>query len=269
MKVCTKCGVEKELSEFSIKRGKPHCHCKQCVNEYSALRRKTSQTVKQYELSRRESKREYVKQYLRERYVPAPPRYKSSRIFVKKCKITGKLFIARNQKNNTSKEGLIQIATDRLLTFRNQPTEKQCVVCNNKYFGTHASLICHSKECKQTIKRINRAIGYAREKGATILHRIDPINVFSLHNWRCATCGCDTPESLKGTNHPSAPTLDHIIPLSRGGQHTMDNLQCLCRDCNTAKGDAQEEPSTLIVTRKMYYKLNKTIYEREKELRSV
>jgi 5-methylcytosine-specific restriction endonuclease McrA len=31
-----------------------------------------------------------------------------------------------------------------------------------------------------------------------------------------------------------APTLDHIVPLSKGGSHTYDNLQCACFRCNCA-----------------------------------
>ena len=30
---------------------------------------------------------------------------------------------------------------------------------------------------------------------------------------------------------------DHIIPWSRGGKTTMDNLQMLCRYCNNTKSD--------------------------------
>jgi 5-methylcytosine-specific restriction endonuclease McrA len=32
-------------------------------------------------------------------------------------------------------------------------------------------------------------------------------------------------------------TGDHIVPLSRGGQSTADNLQVLCKRCNGAKRD--------------------------------
>nr|WP_239115333.1 HNH endonuclease [Streptomyces sp. SID8499] len=32
-------------------------------------------------------------------------------------------------------------------------------------------------------------------------------------------------------------TVDHVIPLSRGGQHAEGNLVPACKSCNSSKGD--------------------------------
>lgn len=32
------------------------------------------------------------------------------------------------------------------------------------------------------------------------------------------------------------PEVDHRVPWSKGGEHTLDNLQVLCRPCNIRKG---------------------------------
>lgn len=32
-------------------------------------------------------------------------------------------------------------------------------------------------------------------------------------------------------------TIDHIIPVAKGGTHDRSNLQCLCRPCNREKSD--------------------------------
>ena len=38
-------------------------------------------------------------------------------------------------------------------------------------------------------------------------------------------------------NHDRQATVDHIIPLSKGGAEDFTNLQLLCRKCNVEKGD--------------------------------
>lgn len=44
---------------------------------------------------------------------------------------------------------------------------------------------------------------------------------------RCRGCQCDITETF---------TIDHDLPLSRGGSNAPENLQLLCLSCNSAKG---------------------------------
>ena len=36
-------------------------------------------------------------------------------------------------------------------------------------------------------------------------------------------------------------TVDHIVPLSRGGTNAMRNLRLACRTCNRSKGNLSDE----------------------------
>ena len=45
--------------------------------------------------------------------------------------------------------------------------------------------------------------------------------VFARDDWRCQYCGA------------TAENLDHVIPKSRGGTHTWDNVVAACRRCNS------------------------------------
>ncbi len=61
-------------------------------------------------------------------------------------------------------------------------------------------------------------------------------NVFKRDKWRCQMCGKKTTKK-HGNTHDDYPELDHVMPMSLGGDHTMENTQCLCRACNAAKSN--------------------------------
>lgn len=52
--------------------------------------------------------------------------------------------------------------------------------------------------------------------------------------FRCVKCGHFV---FRGRNHDRQATVDHAVPLSRGGNHEISNCQTLCRKCNTEKRD--------------------------------
>lgn len=66
--------------------------------------------------------------------------------------------------------------------------------------------------------------------------QFDPMDVFERDGWRCYICRQPTPKELRGTYGPSAPELDHVVPLAKGGAHSLANVACACRRCNSLKG---------------------------------
>ena len=51
--------------------------------------------------------------------------------------------------------------------------------------------------------------------------------VFRRDNHLCLKCGAE-----------DGLSIDHIVPVSKGGQNALDNLQTLCMPCNISKGVA-------------------------------
>jgi hypothetical protein len=87
---------------------------------------------------------------------------------------------------------------------------------------------------------------------------VNPKEVFIRDFWKCQHCGKATPERLRGMMKDSAPELDHILPLVLGGAHSYFNTQCLCRKCNSIKGEHSEsEPKLIGVTDLTPYKTAK------------
>jgi 5-methylcytosine-specific restriction endonuclease McrA len=62
--------------------------------------------------------------------------------------------------------------------------------------------------------------------------------VFARDEWACQYCGA------------TAENLDHVIPRSRGGTHTWDNVVAACRRCNSRKENRLIEDAGLRLARR-------------------
>lgn len=67
----------------------------------------------------------------------------------------------------------------------------------------------------------------ARKRGAYI-EEVDPRTLYDMSLGICGICG----KALKYEDM----SIDHIIPLSKGGSHSYANTQAVHRICNTKKG---------------------------------
>jgi hypothetical protein len=102
-----------------------------------------------------------------------------------------------------------------------------------------ASLIRKGNDCCGKCRRRDRdAIRDHRQRAQQYGSKYEPIDrlsIFTRDEWVCGLCEKPV-DPTKRYPHPRSASLDHVIPLSRGGDHIPSNVQCAHLDCNIAKG---------------------------------
>lgn len=76
------------------------------------------------------------------------------------------------------------------------------------------------------VPRVIRLLAYERVPKQTI--RFNRRNIFARDNNRCQYCG--------KRFSTSELSLDHVVPRSRGGDTSWENIVCSCVRCNVKKG---------------------------------
>lgn len=69
--------------------------------------------------------------------------------------------------------------------------------------------------------------------------RFAPDDVYERDGWTCGLCRQPVDPELPWP-HPMSASVDHILPLSQGGSHTLANVQCAHLSCNSRKADRVE-----------------------------
>lgn len=64
---------------------------------------------------------------------------------------------------------------------------------------------------------------------------VDRARIFERDGWLCGLCHEPVDPALAWPD-PFSASLDHVVPMSRGGDHVPSNLQCAHLRCNISKG---------------------------------
>lgn len=169
---------------------------------------------------------------------PAAPPAPFSSVHFKACPECKRSFVARSSctklcSDRCRNDQMLRRLREKYVGAQERAAD--CGYCGDSFRTTltrskYCSNRCSRRSKPKSDRKRARLAGVAYEP-------IDRGIVFVRDGWRCQICGCRTPAKLRGTMHDKAPTLDHRVPVSRGGAHTYENVQCACRRCNSLKSD--------------------------------
>lgn len=72
-------------------------------------------------------------------------------------------------------------------------------------------------------------------KLAAFVENVSRATLMDRDSWMCGICGGLIDHEAKAPE-PLSPSIDHIVPLARGGQHSYANTQAAHLGCNVRKG---------------------------------
>ena len=135
--------------------------------------------------------------------------------------------------------------------YYSRPTyaKRICVHCSKEFVPEHGAQIYHSKQCAENASKATE--NYKKRRSESTQRRNDrsrkPLGsdkvyrakIFARDGWRCQLCGKKVNKELKWP-HPLSATLDHILPLARGGHHVPENCQLAHFICNSRRSDRGE-----------------------------
>ena len=115
--------------------------------------------------------------------------------------------------------------------------EHICSACGRRFRDANPSKLYCSSRCKNA----SRAAGYsarAKRFGVECDPSITLDAALRRFGYTCYLCGktCTKEDKSWGSFGRDYPTIDHVIPMSKGGSHTWDNVRIACGECNSIKG---------------------------------
>ena len=135
-------------------------------------------------------------------------------------------YINKNNQKNLGYRGISE-------THYNQKFfELECLDCGHRYMANGCDVwlrkcpLCGVKKPKAPS---NQTVKTSRTISSKLRY-----HVLKRDNFKCCACGASPAKDPAVELH-----IDHIIPWSKGGETTLENLQTLCSKCNIGKSDSE------------------------------
>lgn len=256
VKICSVCDEEKKINAFSKSKNNKDglmSRCKLCEKQYNQSdQAKTALKKRQEDWSNSKESKKTTKicgQCNEEKDLSEFYKDKSTKTgFSSQCKSCSQGYAQSEKCKLTRKK--------RQETWLNsgegKKVSKICHTCGcdqklDKFDKDRSKRDGLATKCKQCAKEHNQSeegqAATARAWHKRRAHIENTENTLTAQEWSdileeqnnaCNMCGREFSDDLKSTK-------DHKIPVSRGGGLTRENVQALCRSCNSSKGTKTPE----------------------------
>lgn len=131
-------------------------------------------------------------------------------------------------------QGLARVVNEQYQTFDFASWSDLSVSVHDEYVGLVSRGI--------RVPRVILLVTYDRVPKRQV--RFSRFNIYARDNNMCQYCGGKFPRQELN--------LDHVIPRSKGGTSTWENVVCSCQSCNRRKGGRTPQEAKVTLLRKPY-----------------
>lgn len=136
-------------------------------------------------------------------------------------------------------------------------TNQTILVLNASYEPLHltnwkrAIVLLLKNKAQILSKRVIRLLNYVRIPLSKLINQKPSRSmIYARDGNKCQYCGAT--RNL---------TIDHVIPSSKGGDNSWENLVCACYKCNTKKGNKLLEETDMQLAKKPRAPISKTFLQ--------
>lgn len=164
--------------------------------------------------------------------------YKPTKVLTRDCRGCGEPFQTTNPKRRCCSKACTTWRHFNPGTLR--VLDKECAYCLTPFRAPSPRHKYCSDACRQRLwndrRKHNSKGSYVEDVSKKIVAERD--------RWRCQICRNQVDPQLAWP-HPMSWSLDHIIPISKGGEHSYANTQLAHLTCNIGKRARTLEPTQL------------------------
>lgn len=216
-KVCRKCGQAKALDDFTIDTRYADGRYPWCAVCRRAWRQGRKERIRELNAAWRERNPDRTREHGRNHYAR------------NKDKIAPKRREYDRQRWHNDAEYRVRKRNQDRERYQNNPqanARKRAAVLRYYYAVRHTPKYRHMRNRRDRINKQRRRARLAAVESTLTMQEWQAI--LKEQNHRCAAC-------QRHFNIFLRPTLDHIVPVSKGGGTTKENTQALCASCNSRK----------------------------------